>query len=212
MVLAFPYMSLTLADLPAKNPTGAQIRAVFKDVFRGLENLHSQGIIHRDIKPSAILLPSPSGPAVLSDFGTAWHPSLSTSTEPADSKVLDIGTSIYRAPEVLFGNKVYGSGVDMWAAGVMLAECLGKEIFDSRPTNEDGNQLGLILSIFKTLGTPNEETWPEAKEFKVKPFELWTVFEGKKWEDILPDIDPDFRELVAALVRYDKKRATAEQV
>lgn len=230
-MLVFPYMPLTLQDLLDKNNTtttaatltNTLLRTIFSDVLHALEAIHSQGIIHRDIKPSAILLASPTGPAHLSDFGTAWHPSLSTATEPASSKILDIGTGAYRAPEVLFGNKAYTPAIDMWGLGVMLAEAArhpevvpGKKplpllLFESRPAHEDGSQLGLILSIFKTLGTPTPEMWPEALEFKVTPFEMWTVFPPRSWEEILPDVEPVWRELVAALVKYDGTRASAAE-
>ncbi|KAK0641728.1 kinase-like domain-containing protein [Cercophora newfieldiana] len=217
-VLAFPYMPLTLGGLLDRGSplTDKQIRAIFADLFTALRQIHSHGIIHRDIKPSAILLASPSGPAYLSDFGTAWHPQLSTMTEPAYTKILDIGTGPYRAPEVLFGNKSYGTAVDMWGSGAMLAECCRrptpKPLFESRAVHEDGNQLGLILSIFKTIGSPTRETWPEAVKFKTPPFDIYRVFERRGWESVLPEVAPHWRELVSALVRYNSSRATAEQV
>ncbi|RFU77033.1 cmgc kinase [Trichoderma arundinaceum] len=217
LVLVFPYMPLTLADLLDKSSAAlekAQVRSIFTDALNALQAIHQQGIIHRDIKPSAILLASPSGPAYLSDFGTAWHPDFSSSSEPPSSKILDIGTGPYRAPEVLFGDKSYGTAVDMWALGTMLAEAIRSPpspLFESRPVHEDGNQLGLILSIFKTLGTPTPETWPEAKAFRVTPFELWTVFPRREWELILPDVDAGFREAVARLVRFDGSRASADE-
>ncbi|UKZ56984.1 hypothetical protein TrVGV298_010833 [Trichoderma virens] len=218
LVLAFPYMPLTIADVLDKSSSAldnALIRSVFGDALKALAAIHSQGIVHRDIKPTAILLASPSGPAYLSDFGTAWHPTFSASSEPPASKILDIGTGPYRAPEVLFGDKSYGPAVDMWALGVMLAEAISSPPsppFESRPVHEDGNQLGLILSIFKTLGTPTPKTWPEAKAFRVTPFELWTVFPPREWDVILPGVDAGFRDAVARLVRYDGSRATADEV
>ncbi|PON23279.1 CMGC protein kinase [Trichoderma gamsii] len=217
LVLAFPYMPLTLADILDKSPSGLEpshIRSIFTDALHALASIHSHGIIHRDIKPSAILLSSPSGPAHLSDFGTAWHPTFSSSSEPPAAKILDIGTGPYRAPEVLFGNKAYSAAVDMWALGAMLAEAIRSPpapLFESRAVHEDGNQLGLILSIFKTLGTPTPETWPEANEFRVTPFELWTVFPQRGWEVILPHVDAGFRDAVARLVRYDGSRASADE-
>ncbi|KAK7997480.1 hypothetical protein PG989_005520 [Apiospora arundinis] len=109
-VLVFPYMPLTLESLlTRREPVNrAQTRRIFTDILGALKDLHARGIVHRDIKPSAVLLESPDGPAYLSDFGTAWHPKLSLATEPADGKILDIGTGPYRAPEVLFGDKSYG--------------------------------------------------------------------------------------------------------
>ncbi|KAF4980036.1 hypothetical protein FZEAL_3898 [Fusarium zealandicum] len=214
-VLVFPFMPFTLADLLSKGPLPLDsVCAIFRDTLQALKDIHAEGIIHRDIKPSAILLASPTGPAYLSDFGTAWHPEFSARSEPSDDKILDIGTGPYRAIDVLFGNKSYGSEVDMWGVGVMLSEAVRDPptpIFESRAVHEDGNQLGLILSIFKTIGTPTPETWPEAKELKVSPFQLWTVFPSPPWDVILPDVDSDSRDLVASLLRYDGQRATAEQ-
>ncbi|KAK1749828.1 serine/threonine-protein kinase csk1 [Echria macrotheca] len=214
-VLAFPYMPLTLGtvlDRGAAIPDSL-IRKLFVDIFTALEYIHERGIIHRDIKPSAILLASPTGPAYLSDFGTAWHPALSSASEPPDNKILDIGTGPYRAPEVLFGNKSYGTAVDMWGAGTMLTECcrrpVPKPLFESRPVHEDGNQLGLILSIFKTIGSPTRETWPEAANFKTPPFDMYRTFERRDWDVVLPEVSQSWRDLIAALVRYDSGRITA---
>ncbi|KAI1493578.1 kinase-like domain-containing protein [Biscogniauxia mediterranea] len=214
--LAFPFMPSSLEALIKQGPIPVdRIRRHFRDLFSALSYIHQQGIIHRDVKPSALLLESIDGPAYLSDFGTAWHPELSLYTEPADQKILDIGTGPYRAPEALFGDKAYSTAVDMWAAGTMLAESCRKSpqpLFESRAAHEDGNQLGLILSIFKAIGSPTVESWPEAAKFKTPPFEMYQVFAGRTWDDLLPDVEVDFRELIAALVKYNSSnRATASE-
>ncbi|PSR80957.1 kinase-like domain-containing protein [Coniella lustricola] len=215
LTLVFPYMPLTLAGLLENGSVdSAQIRLIFTDLCQALMDVHNLGIIHRDVKPQAVLLASSNGPAYLSDFGTAWHPKLSTTTEPADGKILDIGSGPYRAPEVLFGNKAYGTAVDMWAAGCMLAECARrppKPLFESRAAHEDGNQLGLILSIFKTIGTPTRESWPEAANFKTPPFDIYQVFSGRPWEDILQGVDEGWADMIKKLVRYDSTRMSASE-
>jgi serine/threonine protein kinase len=206
LTMVFPFMPLTLAKLIGSDSVSSDIRKrCFHDLFTALAYLHGQGIIHRDVKPSNVLLASSSGPAYLSDFGTAWHPSLSID-EPPNHKYLEVGTTCYRAPETLFGNRSYDAKLDMWAAGVMLAECLRKPpktLFESRDTSEDGNQLGLILSIFKTLGTPTKKTWPEALAFTTPPFEWYQEFPGESWDRLLPDVDEDSKDLVKKLVVYE---------
>jgi cyclin-dependent kinase len=121
--------------------------------------LHKLGIIHRDIKPANILLDSRNGPAYLADFGIAWHAE-SIGAEPADKKITDVGTTCYRPPEVLFGFKGYGATLDLWAAGCLVAEAVTvghHQLFDAGPA---GSDLSLIQSIFTTLGTPDQDSWP----------------------------------------------------
>lgn len=215
LILVFPYMPLTLANVIDSNSlTLENTASYFKDLFSALGYLHSQQIIHRDVKPSNLLLASPSGPAHLADFGTAWHPVLSLPDEPSAHKVLEVGTTCYRAPETLFGNRSYTASLDMWSAGTMLAECVQfppKPLFESRGTEEDGNQLGLILSMFKTLGTPTKETWPEAVHFTTPPFEWYQEFPGKSWQELLPNVGGKLRDLVARMVCYESgSRITAK--
>ncbi|KAG9228496.1 serine/threonine-protein kinase csk1 [Amylocarpus encephaloides] len=210
LVLVFPYMPLTLAKIiQTASVPESLIRVCFHDLLSALAYLHSNNIIHRDVKPSNVLLSSPTGPAYLADFGTSWHPTFSLNDEPADYKVIEVGTTCYRAPETLFGNRSYNASLDMWATGTMLAECLRKPpkpLFESRDTSEDGNQLGLILSIFKRLGTPTIETWPEAEAFSTPPFLWYQEFPGKSWEDLLPEVSEDGRDLIRGLVCYESRR------
>lgn len=216
LVLVFPFMPLTLAKVIGSGAVPeAATRACFRNLFAALAYLHEQGIIHRDIKPSNLLLASPTGPAYISDFGTTWDPNLSID-EREDHKVLEVGTTCYRAPETLFGNRSYGTSLDIWAAGAMFVECVRnppKSLFESRDTSEDGNQLGLILSMFKTLGTPTRETWPEAVNFTTPPFEWYQIFPGNSWEELLPDSKEGIRGLAKKMVCYESgQRLTAAQI
>jgi cyclin-dependent kinase 7 len=61
----------------------------------------------------------------------------------------------YRAPELLFGAKEYGSGVDIWAVGCIFAELLLRNPY--LPGNTDMDQLD---TMFRALGTPTEADWP----------------------------------------------------
>ena len=64
-------------------------------------------------------------------------------------------TTVTRCPELLFGARMYGTGVDVWAVGCIMAELLLRLPF--LPGESDLDQL---TRIFSTLGTPNEDNWP----------------------------------------------------
>ena len=159
-ILVFPFMSYDLGTLLQRSQLlGTSKKPLLHDLFSGLAHLHSLGIIHRDIKPSNILLTNPRGPAYIADLGTAWSSS-DAASEPAATKHLEVGTTSYRPPELLFGKQDYGSKLDMWAAGCAAAQVLGlgnRTMFDS---GDLGSELALIKSIFETLGTPDLEVWP----------------------------------------------------
>lgn len=160
LILVLPFMPVDLEKLMRNSLLDqAHARGVIRNLFSALSHLHSQSIIHRDVKPSNILLRSKSGPAYLADFGIAWSPN-DIASEPAQNKITDVGTTSYRPPELLFGYPAYDTSLDLWAAGCTVAEIVRpnhRSLFDA---GDLGSELALIRSIFSTLGTPNEELWP----------------------------------------------------
>ena len=159
-IMAFPFLRHDLENLLRTGCLGSkQKQLVFQGMFDALAHVHSLGIIHRDVKPSNILLKSLNGPVYLADFGIAWSPR-DAASEPTASKITDVGTTSYRPPELLFGHRSYDASLDMWAAGCVVGEMERQghyPIFDGGPL---GSELGLIKSIFTTLGTPTDELWP----------------------------------------------------
>jgi serine/threonine protein kinase len=160
LVLVFPFMPYDL-DMILRQGYLAQAnrKSYLKDLFTALNYVHSLGIIHRDVKPSNILMKSLSGPAYLADFGIAWSPD-DPASEPADDKITDVGTTSYRPPEVLFGKKTYDQSLDMWAAGCVAAQVVTSKSEPLFEAGDLGSDLKLIQSIFQKLGTPNKDVWP----------------------------------------------------
>jgi cyclin-dependent kinase 2 len=78
----------------------------------------------------------------------------------------------YRAPEILLGQKVYSTAVDIWSIG-----CIFFEMAHKRPLFYGDSEIGQIFKIFKVMGTPTDETWQgigELPEFKFS-FPQWKV-------------------------------------
>lgn len=158
-ILVFPFMPYDLASLlRSERLNKLQIKSHLRDLFSALAHLHANGIIHRDVKPSNILLKTLDGPAYLADFGIAWAPT-DEASENAEQKITDVGTTCYRPPELLFGDTSYGCALDLWAAGCVVAETDWpyKSLFEA---GDLGSELALIQSIFSTLGTPDTTIWP----------------------------------------------------
>ena len=86
-------------------------------MLQALDFLHSNKIMHRDVKPENLLL-SRNGVLKLCDFGFARG-----TRQQANYRYTDyVSTRWYRAPELLVGDACYGYGVDVWALGCIFAE------------------------------------------------------------------------------------------
>jgi hypothetical protein len=116
----------TLAASLRGGPLGARLTAKLGGLLGGaLAFVHAQGIVHRDVKPSNILLGA-DGRALLGDFGIARM--LDATTFTIDGTT--IGTVAYMAPEQLEDHSV-GPAADIWSLGIVLVECLtGQRVYE----------------------------------------------------------------------------------
>lgn len=97
------------------------------EIASGLQALHASGIVHRDVKPSNIMLRHERG-AALTDFGLATGPAYTVLTRTGQV----MGTLDYIAPELIRGEQATASS-DVYSLGCVIYECLaGEPPFASR--------------------------------------------------------------------------------
>jgi hypothetical protein len=102
-----------------------QVAELGAAVARALDCAHTNGVVHRDIKPQNVLLTADGVPKV-TDFGIARSAASSGSTDPGTV----LGTSSYIAPEQARGERV-GPETDVYSLGCVLFELLsGRPPYD----------------------------------------------------------------------------------
>jgi cell division cycle 2-like protein len=127
----------------------SQIKCIMLQLFKGVEYMHYNWIIHRDLKTSNLLL-NKEGVLKIGDFGLARKYG-----SPLRHYTPLVVTLWYRAPELLLNCSKYGCAVDMWSVGCIMAE-----LFLREPLLQGQDELDQLNKIFKLLGTPTEENWP----------------------------------------------------
>jgi serine/threonine protein kinase len=101
-----------------------QSRDFLMRVAEGLDYAHKRGILHRDMKPSNILLDQ-EDQAYIADFGLARIAEAGASTISTD---MMLGTPYYISPEQAQGSKDLSSRTDLYSMGVILYELITGEV------------------------------------------------------------------------------------
>ncbi|OIV92406.1 hypothetical protein TanjilG_23006 [Lupinus angustifolius] len=156
LYLVFEYMEHDLAGLashPGHKFTEAQVKCYMQQILRGLDHCHACGVLHRDIKGSNLLIDN-NGILKIADFGLAsfYDPN---QTQPLTSRVV---TLWYRPPELLLGATYYGTAVDLWSTGCILAE-----LYAGKPIMPGRTEVEQLHKIFKLCGSPSEDYWKKSK-------------------------------------------------
>jgi glycogen synthase kinase 3 beta len=174
------------------------VKAFIYQLFAGLAYLHSNGIVHRDMKTGNCLVDARQGRLKIIDFGSAKR--IDKGTESATY----IASRIYRAPELLLGCSTYNEKIDIWAAGCIIAEI----ILDAIPMFQGSSNEDQLVQIMRIMGKPTEED--ESSFDHPVPFPS-DVEQICSLQMSLPlGTDPDLLAMLAEIFRYDPaKRPSA---
>jgi len=179
---------------------------IIYQALKSLKFMHSAELLHRDMKPSNLLLNSECHVKVC-DFGLARS---IADTENNDNHVMTdyVATRWYRAPEILLGSPNYTKGVDMWSIGCILGELLG-----GQPLFPGSSTMNQIEKIMEVTGAPSAKDIESIQS----PF-AETMLEGiripikRTLRDIYPKAPDDAVDLMDKLLQFSpEKRLSVEE-
>jgi len=206
--LVFEYMETDLhAVIRANILKDIHKQYILYQLFKALHYMHSGNVLHRDMKPSNLLLNSECFLKV-ADFGLA-RSIASLENDAVENPVLTdyVATRWYRAPEILLGSTRYTKGVDMWSVGCILGELLGgKPMF---PGTSTMNQLDRIIEV---TGRPSQDDIEAIDSpFAATMLESLPRTQPTRLQEMFPHASEDALDLLKQLLQFNPhKRITTE--
>ncbi len=148
------YMMMELMDcdlhkvIQSKQPlSDNHFKCFIKQLLEGVKTMHAMDIFHRDLKPGNILV-SRDCQLRITDFGLARYMHSETLIGQNEQNPMTeyVVTRWYRAPELLLApSKPYGSSIDLWSVGCILAELILRgPLF---PGKSHAQQVSLVFEV-----------------------------------------------------------------
>ncbi|KZV35127.1 hypothetical protein F511_20220 [Dorcoceras hygrometricum] len=163
-------------------------------ILRGLKYIHSANVVHRDMKPSNLIV-NMNCNLKICDFGLAIA---------ASETVLMteyVVTRWYRAPELLLHSDDYTTAIDVWSVGCIFMEMAnGTPLF---PGRDEMHQLSLLLEL---LGTPSEADLESLHENGKKYIRQLRPYKRQSLGEVFPHVTPLALDLVEKMLAFNPRR------
>ncbi|CAD6570597.1 MAG: hypothetical protein TREMPRED_005916 [Tremellales sp. Tagirdzhanova-0007] len=167
--------------------------------LRGLEYLHRNGILHRDLKPNNLLIAA-NGELKIADFGLARE-----FGEAGSKMTCQVITRWYRPPELLWGARFYSTAVDIWSMGTIFVELILRVPFLAGETDMDQ-----LKKTFHAMGSPTEQEWPGHTQ--LPDYHEMPGYPKSPWWSLISSIGNEGVDLARELLKFDPvKRPSAKQ-
>eukprot|EP00921_Rhytidocystis_pertsovi_P000135 GHVQ01000291.1.p1 GENE.GHVQ01000291.1~~GHVQ01000291.1.p1 ORF type:complete len:330 (+),score=21.13 GHVQ01000291.1:328-1317(+) len=208
--LVFDYMETDLhAVIRANILEEIHKQYIIYQLLKAIRYMHSGDLVHRDMKPSNILLNSECHVKV-ADFGLARSVAQTSDSAEQSSAVLTdyVATRWYRAPEILLGSTRYTKGVDMWSLGCILGELIsGRPIF---PGTSTMNQLERIQVL---TGRPSSEDLKAVNcPYANMMMESLPIQKPRSFRELFPNAPSQAIDLLKLLLQFNPvKRISADE-
>ena len=167
-----------------------KIKKISKQLLTGLNYCHKKNIIHRDLKPENILF-TEDEQVKICDFGSSKKIELENNNKSKTKSKTYIVTRYYRAPELFFGKNDYGTKIDIFSVGCIIAE-----LFTLNPLFQGINEGLQIFEYMNILGLPDKQY---LEEFKMEK-SFYDILDECKNIDVYP-----LSEILNPNNKYNKK-------
>jgi len=199
------------ADFKVLYPTlkDYDIRYYINEVLKALDFCHSNGIMHRDVKPHNVMIDHKNRKLRLIDWGLAefYHPNREYNVR--------VASRYFKGPELLVDLQDYDYSLDMWSLGCMFAGM----IFRKEPFFHGHDNYDQLVRIAKVLGTDELLAYLDKYELELDPHfdgilgrhtkKPWTKFVNAENQHLISNEALDF---LGKLLRYDhQERLTAQE-
>ncbi|WJX89535.1 Casein kinase II subunit alpha [Trifolium repens] len=207
--LIFEYVNSTDFKVLYPTLTDYDIRYYIYELLKALDYCHSQGIMHRDVKPHNVMIDHELRKLRLIDWGLAefYHPGKEYNVR--------VASRYFKGPELLVDLQDYDYSLDMWSLGCMFAGMIfRKEPFFYGHDNHDQ-----LVKIAKVLGTDELNAYLNKYHLELDPQldALVGRHSRKPWSKFInPDnqhlVSPEAIDFLDKLLRYDHQdRLTARE-